>query len=165
MRQHTTEELLRGAILRSPSIKSTTMKLWTHAESSGDTPKLVLEIPFDNATRAAAFSALPPCDDGARRRKLASRWGLPHLGLARLPSDEWWGWGYGDAWGHLYLHKRFTVEEIGTTWTWVCWEFVVSEKGWGRRWTDRPTWRQHRIDTRVTTFHECASAAGSELGQ
>jgi hypothetical protein len=32
-----------------------------------------------------------------RRRKLASRWGLPRPGLARLPSDEWRGWGVCDA--------------------------------------------------------------------
>jgi hypothetical protein len=105
MRRHTTEELLRWAILRSPSINSTPMKLWTDAESSSDTPRLVLEIPFDNATRAAAFSALPPCDDGAQRRKLASRWGLPRLGQARLPSDEWRGWGYVMP-GAVYIYIR-----------------------------------------------------------
>jgi hypothetical protein len=60
MRWHTAEEMLRWAILRSPSINSTPVKLWTHVESSGDTPWLVAEIPFDNATRAATFSALPP---------------------------------------------------------------------------------------------------------
>jgi hypothetical protein len=47
-----------------------------------------------------------------RQRKLASRWGLPCPGLARLPSDEWRGWGVCDAWGRLYLHQRFMVEEI-----------------------------------------------------